>query len=150
MVRTVIASQSSSADAVKQFAKLERLSSSPGAVRTLLALNRQIDATPILPTLRVPTLVMHRKTDAQVPVALGRKLAQLISTQNILNILRAITPSGSATLIHFSGTLRNLDRVSARANDRPGARSGDRAFHGHRRLRPEVLLRSVMNAGAGF
>lgn len=78
MIRTVIASQSNNAHAVSQFAKLERLSSSPGAMRTLLTLNRQIDATAILPTLQVPTLVVHRETDAQVPVALGRKLARQI------------------------------------------------------------------------
>ncbi|WP_371421991.1 adenylate/guanylate cyclase domain-containing protein [Tardiphaga sp.] len=79
MIRTVIASQSRSADAVSQFAKLERLSCSPGAMRTLLELNRQIDVTSILPTLQVPALVTHRKTDAQVPVALGRKLGEQIA-----------------------------------------------------------------------
>jgi len=78
MIKTVISSRSHSAAAVSQFAKLERLSSSPGAMRTLLALNRQIDVSSILPTLRIPTLVVHRKTDAQVPVTLGRKLGQQI------------------------------------------------------------------------
>jgi len=78
MIKTVISGQSHSAAAVSQFAKLERLSSSPGAMRTLLALNRQIDVSSILPTLKIPTLVVHRKTDAQVPVTLGRKLGQQI------------------------------------------------------------------------
>jgi class 3 adenylate cyclase len=78
MIGTVMASQSNDAGAVSQFAKLERLSSSPGAMRTLLTLNRQIDVTSILPTLQVPTLVVHRETDTQVPVALGRKLGRQI------------------------------------------------------------------------
>ena len=78
MIKTVIPSQLHSDAAVSQFAKLERLSSSPGAMRTLLALNRQINVSSILPTLQIPTLVVHRKTDAQVPVALGRKLGQKI------------------------------------------------------------------------
>ena len=78
MIKTVIASHSNSAEVVSKFAKLERLSSSPGAMRTLLVLNRQIDVTTILPTLQVPTLVVHRKTDAQVPAALGRKLGEQI------------------------------------------------------------------------
>ena len=56
--------------------KFERLSSSPGAIRTLLELNSQIDVTSILQAVQVPTLVLHRKTDAVVPVALGRSLAQ--------------------------------------------------------------------------
>lgn len=78
MMKTIVPSQAGSAEAISQFAKFERLSSSPGGLRTLLLLNRQIDVTPILPTLQVPTLVLHRRTDAQVPVALGRKLASHI------------------------------------------------------------------------
>ncbi len=41
--------------------------------------NRQIDVTSILPTVQVPTLVLHRRADAVVPVALGRNLAAQIS-----------------------------------------------------------------------
>ena len=65
-------------DAIARYAKFERLASSPGALRTLLQLNRQIDVTAILPTLQVPTLVLHSKADLQVPVELGRKLAAAI------------------------------------------------------------------------
>ena len=64
---------------VAQYAKWERFASSPGALRTLLQLNRQIDVTAILPTLQVPVLVLHSKADLQVPVDLGRKLAAAIS-----------------------------------------------------------------------
>ena len=41
-------------------------------------LNAQIDVRPVLPNVRVPTLVLHRRTDAQIPVALGRSLADQI------------------------------------------------------------------------
>jgi class 3 adenylate cyclase len=51
---------------------------SPGALKTLVALNRMIDVTSILPTVRVPTLVLHRRTDALVPVSAGRELAAQI------------------------------------------------------------------------
>jgi class 3 adenylate cyclase len=43
-----------------------------------MALNMMIDVTSILPTVRVPTLVLHRQTDALVPVAAGRALAAQI------------------------------------------------------------------------
>ena len=43
-----------------------------------MQLNRKIDVTSILPTLQVPTLVLHSKADLQVPVELGRKLAAAI------------------------------------------------------------------------
>ena len=77
-IRTLVRSQAASPEAIAQFAKFERLSSSPGALRTVLSLHRQIDVTSILPSLKIPTLVLHRRTDAQVPVALGRKLAEEI------------------------------------------------------------------------
>lgn len=78
MVKLALGNQKSTPDAVAQFAKFERLSASPGAVKTVMLLNRQIDVTSILPTVRVPTLVLHRRTDAQMPVKLGRDLAAQI------------------------------------------------------------------------
>jgi class 3 adenylate cyclase len=75
LLRELIPSLAANPVSLTQFGKLERLSSSPGALRTLLTLNHQINVKPILPTLRVPTLVLHRQTDAQVQVALGRAMA---------------------------------------------------------------------------
>jgi class 3 adenylate cyclase len=72
------ASLSTNPDAVKLLAKFERLSASPGAAKAFMLLNRQIDVTSILPNVRVPTLVLHRRTDALVPIELGRELAALI------------------------------------------------------------------------
>ena len=79
MLKTVAPSQAINPEAISKFAKFERLASSPGALRTILQLNRKIDVTSILPTLRVPTLVLHSKTDIQIPAQLGRKLAEPIS-----------------------------------------------------------------------
>jgi class 3 adenylate cyclase/pimeloyl-ACP methyl ester carboxylesterase len=58
--------------------KLERLSCSPGAFKTLMLMNRRIDVTSVLPSVRVPALVLHSRADAVVPVAEGRKLAAAI------------------------------------------------------------------------
>lgn len=76
MGKSIIASQAASQAA--QFAKLERLSASPGGYKAFALLNVLIDVRSILPTVRVPTLVLHRRTDAQVPVELGRNLAAQI------------------------------------------------------------------------
>ncbi len=65
-------------DAVNRFAKFERLSASPGAYKAIVLLNMQIDVRSILPTVRVPTLVLHRRADALVPVEWGRDLAEQI------------------------------------------------------------------------
>jgi pimeloyl-ACP methyl ester carboxylesterase len=77
MMKTVIPSQISQ-DAINQFAKLERLSASPGAVRTLALLNAEIDVRSILPAVQVPTLVLHRNKDARVPIEAGYDLAAKI------------------------------------------------------------------------
>ncbi|MCC8984597.1 adenylate/guanylate cyclase domain-containing protein [Bradyrhizobium acaciae] len=77
-VKTVAPSQATNAELIAQIAKFERLSSSPGALRTLLVLNRALDVTTILPMLQTPTLVLHRAGDARVPVALGRAVARSI------------------------------------------------------------------------
>jgi pimeloyl-ACP methyl ester carboxylesterase len=78
LMKTIAPSEAGKPDVVARYAKFERLASSPGALRTLLLLNRQIDVTAILPALQVPTLVLHSRADLQVPVELGRKLAALI------------------------------------------------------------------------
>ena len=58
--------------------KLERLSCSPGAFKTLMLMNRRIDVRSVLPSVRVPALVLHSRADAVVPIAEGRKLAAAI------------------------------------------------------------------------
>jgi pimeloyl-ACP methyl ester carboxylesterase len=78
MLKRVVASQADDPNMVALFAKFERMANSPGSLRTILVLNGQIDVTSILNTVQAPTLVLHRKTDAVVPVELGRSLATQI------------------------------------------------------------------------
>jgi len=78
LMKGVISSRASDPDAVAKFAKFERLSASPGAMKATQLLNFQIDVGHILPAVRVPTLVLHRTADALVPVRLGRDFAARI------------------------------------------------------------------------
>jgi len=64
-----------SAETMALFGKIERMSASPGALAALIRMNFKIDVTHILSTIHVPTLVLHRQTDANVPVEEGRRLA---------------------------------------------------------------------------
>jgi class 3 adenylate cyclase/pimeloyl-ACP methyl ester carboxylesterase len=65
--------------ATKQmWGKGERLCVSPGAYRTMVETNMEVDVRAILPQIRVPTLVLHRATDLAVPVTNGRFLANAI------------------------------------------------------------------------
>lgn len=62
----------------KYVARLERTSASPGAVRALQLLNHQIDVRHVLPTISVPTLVLHRANEA-INIQNGRYLAEKIA-----------------------------------------------------------------------
>lgn len=58
--------------------RYERHSASPESLAELLELSLDVDVGELLPTLDVPTLVIHRTGDRVVPVALGRELADAI------------------------------------------------------------------------
>ena len=57
------------------YAKLERLSASPGAAVALVRMMQQMDVRDILPTIQVPTLVLHKRDDRCTPIAEGRYIA---------------------------------------------------------------------------
>ncbi len=57
----------------------ERLGASPSAAMTLMRMNSGIDIRHVLPTIRVPTLVLHRSGDTFVDVAGGRYLGTHIA-----------------------------------------------------------------------
>lgn len=58
--------------------RFERLGASPAAAKALMRMNSQIDISNIVPTIRVPTLVIHRTGDVTIDVEGGRFLAQNI------------------------------------------------------------------------
>jgi pimeloyl-ACP methyl ester carboxylesterase/DNA-binding winged helix-turn-helix (wHTH) protein len=56
-----------------------RMGASPGAAVALTKMNAEIDVRNVLPTIRVPTLVIHRQGDLCLKVEEGRFLAQEIN-----------------------------------------------------------------------
>lgn len=62
----------------KWWATYLRMGASPGAAVALTRMNAQIDIRPILPTIQVPTLVLHRSGDRCLRVEEGRYMADLI------------------------------------------------------------------------
>ncbi len=60
------------------YARLERLSASPGGMRQLAAAFSDADVRDLLPLLNVPTLVMHRTGDRLIDVQHSRFLAEHI------------------------------------------------------------------------
>ena len=68
------------------WARYERLSVSPSAAIALSRMNAAIDVRSIVPTIRVPTLVIHRTDDARIKFAGGRYLAQHIRDARFVEI----------------------------------------------------------------
>jgi pimeloyl-ACP methyl ester carboxylesterase len=60
------------------WARALRLASSPGAVKAVLEVARDIDVRHILPAIHVPALILHRTGDQAVRIGAGHYLAQHI------------------------------------------------------------------------
>jgi pimeloyl-ACP methyl ester carboxylesterase len=63
---------------MRQLAMFERMCASPGMARASFEAMFRIDVRPILPTITVPTLVIHAREDPSVPVQFGLHLADHI------------------------------------------------------------------------
>jgi class 3 adenylate cyclase len=70
---------------MRQLAMLERMCASPGMARASFEAMFRIDVRPILPTITVPSLVIHSREDS-VPVQYGRYLANHIPGAQYLEV----------------------------------------------------------------
>jgi pimeloyl-ACP methyl ester carboxylesterase len=68
------------------WARFERLGGSPSAAIHLTRMNSEIDVRPILPSIRVPTLIMQRPGDARVNSDAARYLAQHIPAARLSEV----------------------------------------------------------------
>jgi class 3 adenylate cyclase len=60
------------------FTRYQRLSASPGAMKALWQSLKETDVRSVLPTISVPTLVMHRTEDVLIQVGCSRYMAERI------------------------------------------------------------------------
>lgn len=67
-------------------ARYQRQSTSPSAIRRLHTANDQIDVRAILPQVRRPTLIVHRRRDRAVRVGNGRYLADHVPEAEYLEL----------------------------------------------------------------
>ncbi len=61
------------------WARMERLAASPGTIALLTPLLTELTVGALLPTIRVPTLVLHHTDDQFIPPAWGKDVADHIS-----------------------------------------------------------------------
>ena len=120
-----------------QFASRMRQSASPGAVRQLDRMNLEIDVRGVLPSIRVPTLVLHR-TEDHVPVDGARgwrsgSRARVSSSFPGGPHMSCVRRLESASSTRSSGFLVPICTGAGRDS---GARERacHRPVHGHRRL----------------
>ena len=71
---------------LRRLATYFRRSASPGAAIALLRMNTQLDIRHILPTIRVPTLVIHRSGDRDANVEEGRWIAEQIPNARFVEL----------------------------------------------------------------
>ncbi|HST17907.1 MAG TPA: adenylate/guanylate cyclase domain-containing protein [Gaiellaceae bacterium] len=91
---------------ISRQASRQRLSASPGALIALQRMNAQIDVRRVLPTIQVPTLVLHR-IDDQLPIEVARWTASQIPGARIVEL------PGGAHLPYFGDTDRLLGELEA-------------------------------------
>ena len=73
-------------EAMPILARYERNASTPKMVAEIMRSNFEIDVRSVLPTITVPTLVLHAQGDPCVPIAIGRWLAEHIPTAEFVEL----------------------------------------------------------------
>ena len=68
------------------FARMLRVHSGPGGLGALMRMWAGIDIRPVLPTIRVPALVVHRRDSPFVPADVGRYVAKAIPSARYLEL----------------------------------------------------------------
>jgi class 3 adenylate cyclase len=71
---------------VRAWARFERRAVSPGAMKKIMAMGYDTDTRAVLPTIRVPTLVVHRTEDPVTRVEGGRYLAEHIPGAKLVEL----------------------------------------------------------------
>jgi pimeloyl-ACP methyl ester carboxylesterase len=71
---------------VQGWARFERRAVSPGAMRKMLSMARDVDVRPLLGSIQAPTLVVHRSGDRSTRVEGGRYLAQHIPGAKLVEL----------------------------------------------------------------
>jgi class 3 adenylate cyclase len=115
------------------WARFERLGASPSAVVALMRMNSEIDIRPILPSIRVPTFIIHRQGDVRVNVEAGRFMARQIPNAKYLEL------PGSDHMLWTGATERILDEVEEFLTGSRSAIESDRVL-------ATVLFTDIVNS----
>src|SRR5690606_20542680 len=151
------------------------LSASPAAVINLMRTNLEVDIRPVLKSIRVPTLVVHRAEDATISVEAARLMAREIAGARLAEVpgddhlmwVGDVEPITDAIVEFLTGAapVADPDRVLATVmftdiveSTRRAAELGDRAWRAlldrhrdtARRAFARFRGREVQHTGDGF
>jgi class 3 adenylate cyclase len=115
------------------WARLERQSLSRGAAPTMFRLLTLADVRPVLPSIQVPTLVMHKVGDTFVPIEQGRYLAKHIPGARFVEL------PGEDHAGWYSGADQSLDEVEEFL-------TGHRPVHEPDRVLATVLFTDIVGS----
>jgi class 3 adenylate cyclase len=73
-------------NAAERLAAYFRTAASPGAVAAIMKMNSEIDVRHVLPTIRAPTLILHRVGDRVIEIEHARRLAQAIQGAKLIEL----------------------------------------------------------------
>jgi class 3 adenylate cyclase/pimeloyl-ACP methyl ester carboxylesterase len=128
-------------------ARMERLSASPATAALMMPLMAEMDVRALLPTVRVPTLVLHHTDDVMIPPEWGKDVADHIPGAKYVelpgrNIFHIVEPDWRASFQEIAEFLTGHqaevadDRVLATVlftdivdSTRRAAQMGDRDWH---------------------
>jgi hypothetical protein len=128
------------------WARHERLAASPATVALTMPLTAEMDVRAVLPTIHVPTLVLHHTDDPLVPIEWGKYIADHISGanfvelpgRNLYHFVEPWRPSFQEIAEFLTGQQADVadDRVLATVlftdivdSTRRAAEMGDRSWH---------------------
>jgi class 3 adenylate cyclase len=86
MIEVGAPSQADNPESRAFYARLERASASPGMLAQLVRMFFDIDVRDVVPSVHVPTLVLHRKRDRLVNVRNGRWLAEHLPNARLVEL----------------------------------------------------------------
>ncbi len=89
------------------YAKLQRLAASPGMAAKLMLMNGEVDVRAVLPSIQVPTLVLHRPADRYIDIRHSRYLVDHIPGARLVELPGEQTLGFGAG----SGTDAELDEI---------------------------------------
>jgi class 3 adenylate cyclase len=117
------------AEQIRWFNEMQKVSATPEGVVALLSAMPTVDVRELLPRVKVPTLVIHRRGDAAVEFERGRELATLIPGARFLplegrnHVILVDEPESEAFLKAVEGFLAE-DPKSAKPKATKAAPSG--------------------------